>query len=119
MDTMNTKIAVFSASLLLFPISHAAFAAGSNDQPNSTLSSLAGDAVPAAQLGTLRARGTVIVSSVNNGTVSNNSINGNTVTGNISDYASVNNNAGLTTVFQNTGNNTLLQNSTSVYISMH
>ncbi len=119
MDTNITKIVVFSTSFLLFSVSNSAFAAGSNDQSNSTLSSLAGDAVPAAQLGALRARGTVIVSSVNNGTVANNSINGNSVTGKITDIQSANNNAGLTTIFQNTGNNALLQNSTSVYISVH
>jgi len=119
MDTRNTKIVAFVACFIVLPISHSAFAASYETQQNSALSSLAGAAVPTAQLGAVRARGDVIVSAVNNGTVSGNTIAGNTTTGTITDIQSINNNSGITTIFQNTGNNSLFQNSTSVYISLH
>jgi hypothetical protein len=119
MDTMRIRPVVLAACFLLFAMSHFAIAAPDDNPPNTAINSLAGTAVPTTQLGELRARGSIIVSSTNNGTVSNNTINGNTTTGTIMNSESANNNAGLTTIFQNTGNNALLQNSTSIYISIH
>lgn len=83
------------------------------------LSQLAGTAIPTAQLGQMRGEGGVALS-LNDGQVSGNSVGPNSVTGSNSIASnSVSNNSGITTVFQNTGNNALLQNSTSIYISVH
>jgi hypothetical protein len=119
MDRMNAKIVVAAACFVLFSTVHLASAAPNDDQSGSALSSLAGAAVSTTQLGEFRARGNVVVSSVDNGTVTNNSVSGNVTTGAITDDQSMNSNAGITTIFQNTGNNSLFQNSTAVYISLH
>lgn len=119
MNAMKIKIIVFAASLVITSTPYAAFAAGSSNQTNAALNSLAGTAVTASQLNGMRARGNIIVSSIDNGSVTGNSVGNNSTTGSINDSQSINNNAGLTTIFQNTGNNSLIQNSTSIYISVH
>lgn len=56
---------------------------------------------------------------LNSAQVSANSVGSNTVTGIISNTGSLNNNSGLTTVLQNTGNNSLFQTSTVMNITIH
>jgi hypothetical protein len=117
MNTMRINIVMLISGLALFAMPHFAGAATLGDPANSALSSLAGTAVSASQLEASRARGDVIVSAVNNGTVNNNSIDGDTTTGAIMNSMSGNDNSGITSIFQNTGNESLIQNSTSIYIS--
>lgn len=83
------------------------------------LSALAGTAVPDSVLGHDRARGIQLNTVAGGtGTVAANTIGNRSTTGVISTTNSINNNTGLTTVFQNTGNNSLFQSSTSIYISI-
>lgn len=93
------------------------FAAPQHETGTAALLQL-GTPMPTAQLRAARARGEIIVSAANAGTVSNNSVGAGSLTGSITDNQSVQNNSGFTTVMQNTGNNALLQNSTSVYVSL-
>jgi hypothetical protein len=96
----------------------------------SILSALAGSAVPAAELGSQHARGSTNIkidaatasagngSSFDNGLLHGNSVIGTSVTGTITTTDSVNNNMGITTVFQNSGNNSLFQQSTAINITL-
>ena len=83
----------------------------------ATPAQLLGVPLPTSELGAARARGEIIISTSSNGAVSGNQVGSASVTGTISDAQSITNNTGITTVFQNTGNNALLQNSTSIYLS--
>ncbi len=92
------------------------------------LQGLAGSAIPAAELSRQSARGIKNISVDTNftfdGALSNGALKGNTVigtsdTGLISTTNSINNNTGITTVFQNSGNNSLFQQSTSIVINVH
>ena len=94
-------------------------AAGPTSADSAVLGTLAGAAIPPAQLGQFRGEGGVSLS-LDDGKVTGNSVGPNSVTGsNTIASNSVSNNSGITTVFQNTGNNSLFQNSTSIYISVH
>jgi hypothetical protein len=117
MNIMTAAMISVAVSCALFSASRPAFAAGSNDPSEAALSSLAGSAVSTAQLRSMRG-GSLVVSSGNIGTDTDNSANF-SPTGKITDNQSINNNAGITTVFQNTGNNTLFQSSTTVNISLY
>ena len=57
--------------------------------------------------------------SFNLGDVRGNAVGANSATGTITTTGSINNNTGFTTVFQNSGNNSLFQQSTSIYITVH
>ena len=92
----------------------AAESGGSAAGPGGVLSALAGAAVPISQLAHEHARGVLIGSALSDGTVTGNSVGRGSVTGTIT-----NNNVGITTVFQNTGNNSLFQSSTSILITIH
>jgi hypothetical protein len=92
------------------------------------LGALAGTAVPAAELSRQHARGIGTINLDTNytfdGALSNGALRGNTVigpsdTGSISTTGSINNNTGITTVFQNSGNNSLFQQTTAINITMH
>ena len=90
------------------------------------LGALAGAAVPAAELGQQRARGVANVDTnyTFDGALSNGALRGNAVvgpsnTGSITTTGSINNNTGITTVFQNSGNNSLFQQTTSINITVH
>jgi hypothetical protein len=98
--------------------SYPARAASPNNPPDATLSSIAGTAVSDSQLSTLRGGALTVVASGNIGTDSNNSANY-SQTGNIQNNQAINNNTGITTIFQNTGNNSLFQSSTTVNITVH
>jgi hypothetical protein len=117
MNIMTAAIVTFSISCALFSVSYPAIAAGSSDEANAALTSLADSAIPTAQLSTLRG-GNLVVSSANVGIDTGNNAN-NSPTGNILDNQSINSNTGITTIFQNTGNNALFQSSTTVNISVH
>jgi hypothetical protein len=83
---------------------------------------LAGSAVPAAELSHERARGLAVNvngSAVNNGTSTNNAVLSSPITGMISNDHSINNNIGITSVLQNFGNNSVMQTSTTINITMH
>ena len=93
-----------------------------------SLGALAGSAVPSAQLGREHARGVKTVNvdtnisfdgSLSEGALRNNSVIGNSATGTITTSNSINNNTGITTVFQNSGNNSLFQQTTSINITLH
>ncbi|MGE3781815.1 MAG: hypothetical protein AB7H71_03605 [Alphaproteobacteria bacterium] len=108
---------------------------GSAANSASVLQGLAASAIPAAELGRQSARGirniTVDTRNVSvdtnftfDGALSNGALKGNAVigtsdTGLISTANSINNNNGITTVFQNSGNNSLFQQSTSITITVH
>jgi len=92
------------------------------------LGALAGTAVPAAELGRQHARGLQNIKvdsnfafdgSLSAGAVRDNAVIGNSNTGTITTSNSINNNTGITTVFQNSGNNSLFQQSTSIFITVH
>ncbi len=95
----------------------AAFASPAADGNASPLLAL-GKPATTAQLKAARARGELVVSAASSGNVGNNSVGAGSTTGTITDNQSVQNNSGFTTVLQNTGNNALLQNSTSIYVSV-
>ena len=96
----------------------------------SIVSELAGSAVPTAELNSEHARGGANIkidaatasggtgSSFDNGLVHGNSVSGTSATGTITTTGSVNNNMGITTVFQNSGNNSLFQQSTAINITL-
>jgi len=96
----------------------------------SVISILAGSAVPTAELNGQHARGSTNIkvdtasssggngSSFDNGLVHGNAVTGTSTTGMISTTNSVNNNMGITTVFQNSGNNSLFQQSTAINITL-
>jgi hypothetical protein len=96
----------------------------------SIVSELAGSAVPTAELNSEHARGGTNIkvdaatasggngSSFDNGFLHGNSVSGTSATGTITATGSVNNNMGITTVFQNSGNNSLFQQSTAINITV-
>jgi hypothetical protein len=111
---------------------HGSCRAGENNAGGATggiLGTLAGSAVPTAELNQQHARGiknvnvnsnfTVESGSLNSGALRGNSVTGTSDTGTITTTGSINNNTGFTTVFQNSGNNSLFQQSTSIYITVH
>jgi len=92
------------------------------------LGTLSGTALPAAELGRQQARGIDNINVDTNytfdGALSNGALRGNAVigpsdTGSITTTGSINNNTGITTVFQNSGNNSLFQQTTSINITVH
>ena len=104
--------------------------------PGNVLGALAGTAVPTAELNRQHARGSTNINvtntnitnndktinsdgSFNDGTLRGNAVVGPSTTGIITTSNSINNNTGITTVFQNSGNNSLFQQSTSIFITVH
>jgi len=93
-------------------------AAASAASPADALTSLlSGTAVSEHALANEHGKGITINGPLDAGAVTGNSSTG--PTGSIANANSVNNNSGFTTVFQNTGNNSLFQSSTIVNITMH
>jgi hypothetical protein len=96
----------------------------------SIISVLAGSAVPTAELNSEHARGSGTIkidtasavggngASFDSGLVHGNAVTGTSTTGMISTTGSINNNMGITTVFQNSGNNSLFQQSTAINITL-
>lgn len=104
--------------------------AGDNNalaKSQSALQALANSAIPTAELGRQSARGfksiNVDTSYTFDGALSNGALRGNAVIGSndsgmITTTNSINNNTGITTVFQNSGHNSLFQQSTSIIITV-
>jgi hypothetical protein len=101
---------------------------GITPRAHGMLSALAGAAVPPAELSRQHARGIknidVGTNNTFDGALSNGALRGNAVigpsdTGSITTTGSINNNTGITTVFQNSGNNSLFQQTTSINIAVH
>lgn len=130
---MKTSATLTAAALLATTVCmHGSCVAGDNNVKGGTgdiLGALAGSAVPAAELNQQHARGvkitnidtsyTVDSGSLNAGALRGNAVIGTSDTGTITTTGSINNNNGFTTVFQNSGNNSLFQQSTSIYITVH
>jgi hypothetical protein len=96
---------------------------GASSKSGSILGVLAGTAVPLAELGKEQARGIVISTgagaAANAGTSANNAVIGNNpITGTVNLDHSIDNNAGITSVLQNFGNNSVMQVSTTINISV-
>lgn len=100
-------------------------AAGESDmtpKASGVLGALTGTAVPAVELGRQQARGLTnftVDGALSNGAVSGNAVVGLSDTGTITTTGSINNNSGITTVFQNSGNNSLFQQTTTINITLH
>jgi hypothetical protein len=102
---------------------------GITPSAHGMLSALAGAAVPPTELSRQHARGIkknidVGTNYTFDGALSNGALRGNAVigpsdTGSITTTGSINNNTGITTVFQNSGNNSLFQQTTSINIAVH
>ena len=98
-------------------------------EPGTTLKAagvlgvLAGAALPAVELSRQHARGIdtnyTFDGALSNGALSGNAVIGRSDTGSITTTGSINNNTGITTVFQNSGNNSLFQQTTAINITMH
>jgi hypothetical protein len=101
---------------------------GMTPKASGILGALAGTALPAVELSRQHARG---INNINvdtnytfDGALSNGALRGNAVigpsdTGGITTTGSINNNTGITTVFQNSGNNSLFQQTTAINITVH
>lgn len=86
------------------------------------LGALDGTALPAAELSRQQARGITNFTfdgALSNGALAGNAVIGPSDTGTITTTGSINNNTGITTVFQNSGNNSLFQQTTSINITVH
>jgi hypothetical protein len=96
---------------------------GAATKPGAVLGLLAGTAVPAAELGNVRARGITINTgdgaATAAGTTANNAVILSPLTGTITNDHSIDNNAGITSVLQNFGNNSIMQVSTTINITVH
>jgi hypothetical protein len=126
---MNTAIRAAAALLAMIVGFHTQAMAGEKGAPGRILGALEGTAVPAAQLGREHARGAKNITVDNNTTISfegslsegalrGNSVIGNSTTGTITTTGSINNNTGITTVFQNSGNNSLFQQTMAINITV-
>jgi hypothetical protein len=125
---MTRSAALVLASLLTTVVSASgSCSAADRDGPTGSfgvLGALAGTALPSAELGRERARGIAVNvngsgSAISAGTSSANAVIGSPITGLISNDHSIDNNAGITSVLQNFGNNSIMQVSTTINISVH
>jgi hypothetical protein len=114
------QTAVCLAALTALPVTAASAAnPGSSGGAASVLGVLAGSIVPNQELDRASARGATIGSlSTSDGVVSANRVGSQSITGTITTSNSINNNSGFTTVFQNSGNNSLFQSNISVNITI-
>jgi hypothetical protein len=129
---MKTSATLSLAALLAAAVyTQGSCLAGENNVNGGTgniLGALAGSVVPTSELSRQHARGSTNINidttvnsdgSFNLGDVRGNAVGVNSATGTITTTGSINNNTGFTTVFQNSGNNSLFQQSTSIYITVH
>jgi hypothetical protein len=104
--------------------SRAAGAGAPTGSPAAVLGALAGTAVPAAELGKERARGAIGIdvngsgSAITAGTSTANAVIGSPINGVITNDHSINNDTGITSVLQNFGNNSIMQVSTTINITL-
>lgn len=116
--SISSFVIITTFSAFAFPA--IASAPGNGADMNATsaiITGLSSNAVSSAELKKMRG-GFGVVGAVNLGADSGNNAN-NSLTGSILNGQSVNGNTGLTTVIQNTGNNSLLQSSMTVNITVH
>jgi hypothetical protein len=96
---------------------------GMTPKASGILGALAGTALPAVELSRQHARGIdtnyTFDGALSTGALSSNAVVGPSNTGTITTTGSINNNTGITTVFQNSGNNSLFQQTTSINITVH
>lgn len=125
---MKRSAALIVASLFTTVVSASssclAMDRGGASGSSAVLGGLAGTALPSAELGKERARGIAVNvngsgSAISAGTNSANAVIGSPITGLISNDHSIDNNAGITSVLQNFGNNSIMQVSTTINISVH
>jgi hypothetical protein len=128
---MKMSATLSLAALLAAVCVHGSCLGGENNVNSATgniLGALAGSVVPTAELSRQHARGSTNINldttinsdgSFNLGDVRGNAVGANSATGTITTTGSINNNTGFTTVFQNSGNNSLFQQSTSIFITVH
>ncbi len=112
---------LFAATL---GVSGSCLAAGGETPATSAalIKALMGKAIPSAELGREHGRGlsvNVNGSALNNANSTNNSVIDSPITGSIENDHSISNNVGITSVLQNLGNNSVLQSSTTINISVH
>ena len=121
-------VVALMAATLGMPGSSLAGENGASAKPADLLNKLAGNVVPAAELQRQQARGIKNIAvdttfnfdgALSDGSLRGNSVIGNSTTGAITTTGSINNNTGITTVFQNSGNNSLFQQTTSIVITVH
>lgn len=107
--------------LLFADPARAATPASTPAQPTDTglTRALAGTAVSAGALARSRGGALSLQMATTNGSLTNTTVSGTSVTGRVNAANSVNNNAGLTTVFMNSGNNALLQNTMTINVTIH
>jgi hypothetical protein len=128
---MKMSATLSLAALLAAVCVHGSCLAGENNVNSGTgniLGALAGSVVPTTELKQQHARGVKNVNvdtsfnfdgALSNGALRGNSVTGTSDTGTITTTGSINNNTGFTTVFQNSGNNSLFQQTTSINITVH
>lgn len=95
---------------------------GTPAKPALVLNALAGTAVPTIELGKEHGRGIAVNvngSALNNGSSAGNSVVSSPLAGTISNDHSINDNVGITSVLQNFGNNSVMQSSTTINITVH
>jgi hypothetical protein len=89
----------------------------------TVLAALAGTAVPTAELGNEHGRGITINTgsgaATDAGSSTGNAVIGSSITGSLTNEHSIDNNAGITSVLQNFGNNSVMQVSTTINITVH
>jgi hypothetical protein len=123
---MKRTVAWTLAALLAAAIGAPGASAAKKDVANSPaaiLGALAGMPVPTAELGKQQARG-ITINSGDGGAVTAGSSNANAVinspiAGVINLDHSIDNNTGITSVLQNFGNNSIMQVSTTINITVH
>lgn len=93
-------------------------AAGIGTPDPALLGALGGSELKSSSLGKMRAQGILLQTASNSGTVTG-SVGGKSVTGQVRADNAINGNAGITTVFQNSGNNALIQNSMTINVTVH
>lgn len=119
--------AIWAAASLLIAVagvsgSSLAAERGTPVKPAAVLKVLAGSQLGTTALGQEHGRGIAVNlngSALANGTSAGNAVIGSAITGMISNDHSIDNNTGFTSVLQNFGNNSVLQTSTTINISVH
>jgi|GEM_PF-1593872 hypothetical protein len=122
--SVASTVAVLFAAGALYAGPCAAASGGTPGGAPAAVLGVLGHAVAPAELGHQRARGIAINvtgsgSALNAATSSANAIIASPVTGYITNDHSIDNNAGITSVLQNFGNNAVMQVSTTININVH
>jgi hypothetical protein len=114
-EAAMTKLLTHFCGCLVLGVSLLPLSAAAQQQPPAIAGILAGAAVTDRDLSNQHGRG---LNLVNDGAVTGD-VNYSGGGGPISNADSIKNNTGITTVFQNTGNNSLFQNQTTINVALH